>query len=163
MTIRKIIPTDSPAVAAIIRKVMPEFGADGAGFAIHDKSVDDMYSTYDKPGSIYWVCESEGKVVGGAGIAQLEGGGAGVCELQKMYFLPEVRGKGCGQSILTRCLQSAVDLGYDYCYLETFNTMKQAMKVYERNGFKKILGSMGKTGHFACDTFYGLDLTSLRK
>ena len=35
-TIRPIEARDDDAVAAIIRAVMPEFGADGPGFAIHD-------------------------------------------------------------------------------------------------------------------------------
>ncbi|HZX71850.1 MAG TPA: GNAT family N-acetyltransferase, partial [Rhodanobacter sp.] len=34
--IRPITPADNPVMAAIIRAVMPEFGADGPGFAIHD-------------------------------------------------------------------------------------------------------------------------------
>jgi putative acetyltransferase len=36
--------------------------------------------------------------------------------------------------------------------------MKDAMKLYEKNGFKKISGPLGNTGHFACDTFYKLKL-----
>jgi putative acetyltransferase len=75
-----------------------------------------------------------------------------------MYFLSSARGKGLGQEILTACVNSAAQLGYTYCYLETFNTMQLAMKLYERNGFKKIAGPMGSTGHFACDTFYGKEL-----
>jgi putative acetyltransferase len=117
-----------------------------------------MYSTYAEKGTSYWVCELDGKIVGGGGIAPLQEGPAHVCELQKMYFFSDARGKGLGQMMLTRCLQSAADLGYTYCYLETFNTMQQAMKLYERNGFLKISGPMGKTGHFACDTFYGKEL-----
>ena len=158
ITIRKITAEDNGDIANIIRVVMPEFGASGAGFAIHDKSVDDMFDTYNKPGSVYWLCEIDGKIVGGGGIAHLEGGPAHVCELQKMYFLPVARGKGLGQEILTTCVNSAAELGYTYCYLETFNTMQLAMKLYERNGFKKIPGAMGSTGHFACDTFYGKEL-----
>ncbi|MEX2235007.1 MAG: hypothetical protein WD824_22785 [Cyclobacteriaceae bacterium] len=34
--IRKILPAGNTFVAQIIRTVMPEFGADGQGFAIHD-------------------------------------------------------------------------------------------------------------------------------
>lgn len=158
MIIRKISRADNPRIAEIIRTVMPEFGASGAGFAIHDKSVDDMFGTYDRPGSIYWVCEVNGKILGGGGVARLENGPSDVCELQKMYFLSEARGKGLGQMILSTCLRSAAELGYTYCYLETFNTMRLAMKLYEKNGFKKIPGPMGNTGHFACDTFYGKEL-----
>jgi putative acetyltransferase len=96
----------------------------------------------------------DGAVEGGGGIAPLENGPADVCELKKMYFLPGARGKGIGQSVLTACLADARTVGFRYCYLETFNTMERAMKLYERNHFIRISGPMGNTGHFACDTFY---------
>ena len=41
-TMRPIEPRDDAAMARIIRTVMPEFGADGPGFAIHDAEVDTM-------------------------------------------------------------------------------------------------------------------------
>ncbi|HEY9839810.1 MAG TPA: MarR family winged helix-turn-helix transcriptional regulator, partial [Candidatus Obscuribacterales bacterium] len=93
-TIRPIRPEDSPGVAAVIRKVMPEFGASGPGFALHDPEVDDMYTTYSQQRSAYFVILSGDRVVGGGGIAQLEGGDPETCELRKMYFLPELRGLG---------------------------------------------------------------------
>ena len=49
--IRPIRPADDASVAAIIRAVMPEFGADGPGFAIHDPEVDHMSDAYARPGS----------------------------------------------------------------------------------------------------------------
>ena len=152
--IRLIRFDDNPAVAQIIRMVMPEFGADGKGFAIHDNEVDAMYETYTKPRSRYFVCELNGEVVGGGGVAPLEGGDESICELKKMYFLPISRGSGLGSKLLEHCFGAAKEFGYDTCYLETFHTMTQAMKLYEKSGFAKIEGPLGSTGHFGCDTFY---------
>lgn len=154
ITIRPIQPNDSPALANIIRTVMPEFGASGPGFAIHDAEVNDMYKAYSRPRTAYFVCEIDGKVLGGGGVAPLDGGDPAICELKKMYFLPEARGKGRGREVLAKCLAAASAIGFRQCYLETFNTMKNAMALYERNGFKKIPGQLGSTGHFGCDTFY---------
>jgi putative acetyltransferase len=156
--IRKIQEADNPQIADVIRSVMPEFGANGPGFAIHDSEVDNIFKAYSRPGTAYFVCESNGKITGGGGIAPLEGGDADTCELKKMYFLPAARGKGLGQKILTACLEAARARGFKICYLETFNTMGKAMKLYEKNGFVKIPGPLGNTGHFACDTFYTLKL-----
>jgi len=160
-SIRPVAPSDNAQIAEIIRTVMPEFGANGAGFAIHDQEVDNMFSAYSRPRCSYFVCEMDGRIIGGGGIAPLEGGDEGTCELKKMYFLPEARGKGLGQQVLQRCLIAAKDKGFRYCYLETFNTMKDAMKLYAKNGFIKIPGALGNTGHFACDTFYQLDLSGV--
>jgi putative acetyltransferase len=155
---RLITPADNHDIANIIRTVMPEFGASGKGFAIHDSEVDNMFAAYSRPRTAYYVCEVDNKVVGGGGIAPLEGGDAGTCELKKMYFLPTARGLGLGEAVLRSCLESAKQFGFRRCYLETFNTMKGAMKLYEKNGFGKITGPLGNTGHFACDTFYVLTL-----
>jgi len=152
--VRPLERNDNPAVRNIIRTVMPEFGASGQGFAIHDAEVEDMYSAYSQQGCAYFVFEENGKILGGGGVGPLKGGDKKTCELKKMYFLPEGRGKGMGQQVLTECLKAAKSLDYETCYLETFNTMHQAMKLYERNGFKKIKGPCGSTGHFACDVFY---------
>jgi len=160
-SIRPVAPSDNAQIAEIIRTVMPEFGANGAGFAIHDQEVDNMFSAYSRPRCSYFVCEMDGRIIGGGGIAPLEGGDEDTCELKKMYFLPEARGKGLGQQVLQRCLIAAKDKGFRYCYLETFNTMKDAMKLYAKNGFIKIPGALGNTGHFACDTFYQLDLSGV--
>jgi putative acetyltransferase len=158
--VRKAQRKDNPQIANIIRTVMPEFGASGAGFAIHDSEVDNIFEAYNRPRTAYFVCEYEGKILGGGGVAPLEGGETSICELKKMYFLPEARGKGLGQKVLSSCLNAAREIGFETCYLETFNTMTTAMKLYEKNNFKKIPGQLGNTGHFACDTFYQLKLGS---
>src|SRR4051812_22659741 len=83
--LRPIESRDDAAVATIIRKVMPEFGASGPGFAIHDAEVDTMSASYGGPRHRYFVVERDGQVAGGAGIAPLAGGDPSVCELRKMY------------------------------------------------------------------------------
>ena len=157
-SIRPITTADDAAMAAIIRGVMPEFGATGDGFAINDPEVDWMHRAYSQPRCAYFVVEREGRVVGGAGVAPLEGGDPAVCELRKMYFLPEARGIGAGSAMMARCLQAARDLGFRQCYLETLTGMDSAMKLYERSGFRRISCSMGHTGHGGCNTFYLLEL-----
>ncbi|WP_338863637.1 GNAT family N-acetyltransferase [Myxococcus stipitatus] len=159
LLLRPIQPQDNPAVAALIRTVMPEFGADGPGFAIHDAEVDTMSAAYAPPRHAYFVVEREGRVVGGGGIAPLQGGDPSVCELRKMYFLPEARGQGAGERLLRQCLAFAREAGFQRCYLETFASMKQAQKLYQRLGFEPLCAPMGHTGHFSCDHWYALDLT----
>jgi putative acetyltransferase len=156
--IRPIEARDDDAVAAIIRRVMPEFGADGPGFAIHDAEVDTMSASYAKPRSAYFVVESEGSVIGGGGVAPLEGGDPHVCELRKMYFLPEARGIGAGSAMIVRCLETARAQGFKRCYLETLTGMDAAQALYTRHGFRRIDAPMGGTGHFSCDRFFILDL-----
>lgn len=156
--IRPIEPRDDAAVAAIIRAVMPEFGADGPGFAIHDAEVDGMYEAYARPHCAYFVVERDGVVIGGGGIARLEHAEPDICELRKMYFLPEARGIGAGNAMMLRCLDAARELGFRRCYLETLTGMDAAQTLYRRNGFTPLSAPMGGTGHFSCDRFFIRDL-----
>ncbi|MGO4699851.1 GNAT family N-acetyltransferase [Dyella sp. 2RAB6] len=152
--IRPIEPRDDADVAAIIRAVMPEFGADGPGFAIHDAEVDAMHAAYARPRSAYFVVEVDDRVIGGGGVAPLENGGEDVCELRKMYFLPTARGIGAGSAMMERCLDAARALGFRRCYLETLTGMDAAQALYRRSGFTTLEGPMGGTGHFSCDQFF---------
>jgi putative acetyltransferase len=158
LSFRPIRAADDAAVAAIIRAVMTEFGACGAGFAINDAEVDCMSRSYAIPGAAYFVVESDGRIVGGAGVAPLAGAAAGVCELRKMYFLEEARGQRMGERLLGHCLDVARSLGYRVCYLETLTGMQVAQRLYEKCGFRRLAGPMGATGHHGCDRFYALDL-----
>ncbi len=156
--LRAIQGEDDTAMAAIIRTVMPEFGAIGSGFAIADPEVDWMSRAYAEPRHAYFVVESDGRVLGGCGVAPLIGGDADTCELRKMYFLPEARGLGAGAAMMQVCLDAARAAGFTRCYLETLGGMDAAMRLYERSGFQRIAGSMGATGHGGCNAFYLLEL-----
>jgi putative acetyltransferase len=57
-------------------------------FSYADPYLDLMFEEYNKPKSVYYVVENNGKVVG-SGVAPLENEAATICELQKMYFLPK--------------------------------------------------------------------------
>jgi putative acetyltransferase len=156
--IRAIEPRDDAQVAAIIRTVMPEFGATGSGFAINDPEVDWMSRAYSAARSAYFVVEHEGQVVGGGGVAALTGGDGDTCELRKMYFLPQGRGIGAGAAMMARCLDAARAFGFTQCYLETLSGMDAAMRLYERTGFQRIDAPLGATGHGGCNAFYLLPL-----
>ncbi len=98
--IREIKPEDNEQIAKVIRSVLVEFGVPKVGTAYADKSLDIMASTYNKDKAAYYVIDKGGKIIGGAGVAQLDNYEGNVCELQKMYFLPEARGIGLGSTCL---------------------------------------------------------------
>ena len=158
-TLRLIRPEDDATIARVIRTVMPEYGAKGPGFAINDPEVDAMSAAYSAPRSAYFVVEVDGSVVGGGGVAPLAGGSPDVCELRKMYLLPEGRGHGAGKALLARCLEVARDFGFATCYLETLTGMDAARALYEKWGFVRLDAPMGATGHFGCNRFYALALS----
>jgi len=156
--IREIEQKDNPQLALVVRNVILEMGAPTVGTAYEDKATDQLYETYQKEKAIYFVLEYQNKVVGGAGIAQLDNFDGNVCELQKMYFLPEARGKGLGLKMISICLEKAKEFGFESCYLETLPYMKDAVKLYKKNGFKNLEKPMGNTCHYSCDVWMIKDL-----
>lgn len=156
--IRPVSRRDADPLAALLREVMEECGAAGAGSSIHDPEVRDMAGAYAGEGAAYFVVESDGRLVGGGGLGPLAGGAPEVCELRKMYLRPEARGHGLGRALLTTCLSVASQLGYQRMYLETRQTMTDARRLYERNGFTPVAKPIGHTGHFGCDAWYVREL-----
>mgnify|MGYP001232890925 CR=1 FL=1 len=150
VVIRPILPADNPHIARVIRSVLEDFNVPKTGTAYADVSLNSMYETYQSPRAAYYVLECGGKIVGGAGVASLEGYDGNVCELQKMYFLPEIRGRGWGAQTIDICLQKARRLGFVQCYLETMSYMQAAQRLYQKYGFQYLEGPMGDTGHHAC-------------
>ncbi|WP_024770510.1 GNAT family N-acetyltransferase [Aquimarina macrocephali] len=157
--IRAIQLKDNKVIASVIREVLIEMGVPKVGTAYEDKSLDSMCETYDYSRMQYYVVEEEGKIIGGAGIAPLEGEVAGnICELQKMYFLPQARGKGVGYKMINRCLDFAKEQGYAKCYLETMPYMESARKLYKKVGFIPLEEPIGDTGHYSCQAWMIKDL-----
>ena len=61
------------------------------------------------------------------------------------------RGKGIGAALMQKCLDFAKQAGYELVYIETFENMYEAIKLYERSAFGYIDGPLGQTGHVSCD------------
>jgi len=162
ITLRPVRPEDNSALRDLVQSVLPEFGARGDGFASKDKEVSEMYEAYSAPRTAYWVVAEGERVLGGGGIAPLQGGDPNVCELKKMYFKEELRGKGWGRKLLRECLLRAKALGFEKCYLETLTQMTQAQGLYQSIGFRRLDRPLGNTGHFGCDRWYELNLLDYR-
>lgn len=156
--IREIEQKDNAQLALVVRNVILEMGAPTVGTAYEDKATDQLFETYQKEKAIYFVLEYQNKIVGGAGIAQLDNFEGNVCELQKMYFLPEARGKGLGSKMIAICLEKAKEFGFVGCYLETLPYMTDAVKLYKKNGFQNLEKPMGNTCHYSCDVWMIKDL-----
>jgi putative acetyltransferase len=152
--VRLVSPGDDAALSRVIRAVRSETSGRGPGSFDDDVEVDAMSAAYRPPRAAYFVLTRWGRVVGGAGIGPLSGGDHRTCELRKMYFLPEARGKGFGQVLLDRCLEAARGAGYRRCYLETLRRLAEARGLYEKNGFRPRRRPLGNTGHRHCDAFY---------
>lgn len=153
--IREIQTKDNKQVENVIRTCLIEFGANHEGTAWADPDLGRFSEIYNSEGNKYWVIENEnGDIVGGTGIGRLTDE---ICELQKMYCLPEIRGTGLSHKLMEIALNYAKQY-YKKCYLETLENMIAAQKFYEKHGFIRVYEPVIITEHFACDVRYIRDL-----
>ena len=149
--IRSIEKRDNEELSLVFREVLIEYNVPRTGTAFADPELDTMFEAYQKPRSRYFVIEGDEKILGGAGISPLANESEAICELQKMYFSPVVRGKGWGSKMMSICMDFAKSQNFLKCYIETMDNMKTAQKMYVKKGFHYIDKSMGNTGHCSCN------------
>ena len=149
--LRPIRPDDNAIVEALARQVMAEFQCVGPGLTSEDPELKAMAQAYMEPDSQYWVLVETptGRILGSGGFARLRGTTheEAICDLQKFYFLSEIRGLGLGRMMLHWLMDEACRLGYRTMYLETLSTMVGAIALYERVGFTRLSHQLGNTGH----------------
>jgi putative acetyltransferase len=150
MILRPITQSDNLIIAQIIRGVLAEFGANQPGTWYYDPMVFKTFEYFQPEGNAYFICEIEGKIVGGGGIAHTEGLPENIVELARVYILPEARGKGIGKAIIEYCEATAKAMGYQKIYLETMPELKIAVPLYEKLGYQYLERPIVDTGHFAC-------------
>ncbi|OXY82425.1 GNAT family N-acetyltransferase [Oceanimonas doudoroffii] len=153
ITLAPIASHQDTAIAQIIRTVGAEFGAVGEGFGPGDAEVQCMSRHYTaERNSRYLVAEMNGRVVGGAGLAPL-GNDSKICELKKLFLLPEARGHGIGRRLAEACLDFARERGFSSCYLDTLSSMTDAIGLYERLGFRHLDQPLLASEHGGCDVW----------
>jgi len=158
MLIREIRKEDNPTIARIITESMMEFEADPDTTILGDPVIHSMSENYKDGRSIYYIVELDGKIEGGCGIKQVEGTEENICELQRMFLSEEVRGYGIGKILLEICLSDAKAFAFKKVYIETLSRMTNAIKLYEKSGFRQIEQAVGNTGHPGCNVYMIYDL-----
>ena len=155
---REITKKDNFKINQVLVSVMKEFAVPDHGTAMQDDELNFMYESYQNNNSIYYIVYADDKICGGAGISKLKGSNENICELQKMYFLPNIRGIGVGSQLIKKCLDFAKINNYQFCYIETMYNMNDAQKLYKKNGFIKLDQPIGNTGHSSCPVWMKLKL-----
>lgn len=101
----------------------------------------------------FWVLLLGEGVVGTCGVRPLE---AGVCELKRMYFLPEVRGLGWGRRMAQSAIGWARDAEFSTMRLDTDRQLVAARALYQSLGFVEI----ARYNDNAAELFFELKLES---
>jgi GNAT superfamily N-acetyltransferase len=149
--IRPATNDDGVAVRELVASVLAEFGLPNNRPGTDDDLLD-IEAWYDAHGTHLWVLVENGTIIGTTAILRVN---ASTCELRKMYLRPSARGRGFGSMLVDLCIQEARERGFGRIQLETAEALTDAMRLYERRGFR----STGTPGdELGCGVEYVLDL-----
>jgi putative acetyltransferase len=151
MTIRQVQKGDNLSLANMIRNVFEEYNAPKIGTVYSDPTTDALYELFQIQKAVLWVAEENKNILGCCGIFPTHGLPEHVAELVKFYLPKESRGKGIGKILMEKSIASAREFGYSSMYVESLPEYAKAVSIYEKQGFLKLKGPMGESGHTGCN------------
>lgn len=153
MIIREIEEKDNQAMKTIIQTSLKSFDLAIPGTAYFDPQLTNLAAYYQAlSNGKYWVVESNHKLLGGCGIGPFDEE-KNMCELQKIYLVPEAQGKGLSKKLMTQALSFGKQ-HYDYCYLETMERMERANQLYRSFGFQRLEFPLAGSEHTVMECWY---------
>lgn len=139
---------DRYLAAEIIKTVLLEYGLPWQPESA-DLDVIEIEKCYLEKSGEFWVIEQNNRLVGTAAYYPISRGNKAV-EIRKMYLLPNVRKQGLGQYLLEELEQEIISKGFKDIWIETASILKEAVILYEKNGYLPASGVETKR----CDLVY---------
>lgn len=132
---------DRTPAASVIKTVLAEYGLgwEVSCCGCSDQDAVEVEKYYLQAGGEFWVIERAGQIVGTGGYYPIDRGQNAV-EIRKMYLLPEARGYGLGRFLLSQLEQAAAQSGFEEAWVETATALKEAVSLYEKNGYEAEIG-----------------------
>lgn len=108
-----------------------------ADLAIRDGEEHSFYNQFNKIDRIRYVviAYKDNTPLGCGAIKEFE---PGAMEVKRMYVSPESRSKGIASKVLGELEKWAKEINYTKCVLETGKKQPEAIRLYEKNGYKVI-------------------------
>ncbi len=143
-TLRKAIAGEEARILDLVRTALADYGLI-VNPEETDKDITDLNRYYFENNGWFAVIDEGIRIIGSYGIFRISNT---VCELRKMYLLPEFQGRGLGTYMMEDALKQARELGYTEMVLETNTLLDKAIHLYRKFGFEEY-----KPGHFSdrCD------------
>ncbi len=154
ITIRQVRREDNKKLAQIIREVFIEYSAEKEGTVYSDPSTDNLHELFLVKNATLWVAELEGEIMGCCGIFPTKGLPQACVELVKFYLHQKGRGQGLGRALMKQCIDSASKFGFRSVYIESLPEFKEAVGIYEKQGFKRLDKALTKFGHPGCTLWF---------
>lgn len=148
ITIRTAEPKDAALIAALGTTTFYEAyyeqdePFDLADYIVNNFNLPQIQSEFEDSNSTFFIAYLQGKAVGFAKLRENSHvecmAGKNAVELQRIYALQAVWGKGVGEVLLNHCLKTAKDRGFQSLWLSVWTENVRAQRFYEKQGFEKV-------------------------
>ncbi|MBL4639119.1 MAG: GNAT family N-acetyltransferase [Kordiimonadaceae bacterium] len=98
------------------------------------QGIDDELAAFPKAFVCLLIAKQGGKPIGAVGLKEHS---ADVCEMKRLYVLPEGQGTGAGRALCEQLLIDAKAAGYKTILLDSLRRLKPAINLYEKLGFEE--------------------------
>ena len=132
MTEARRVPATDPAAAAMLQAMVDNLlGIYGSIEGAAPASAAEM----SPPDGGYVLLSEDGRDVAGGGFKRLDDG---VCEIKRMFVVPEARSRGLARRLLAEIEAAARDAGYRLARLDTGAEQPHAEALYRSAGYREI-------------------------
>jgi ribosomal protein S18 acetylase RimI-like enzyme len=113
--------------------------AESLGFDLEfqgfSRELAELPGEYASPGGCILLAEADAGFAGCVALRPLQGN---ICEMKRLYVLPEYQGGGIGRALARSVIGEARTKGYQKMRLDTIGSMKAAQRLYFSLGFMVI-------------------------
>lgn len=140
--IRKFQKQDAQEVKRLIEGIMQSEFADVLG-AFPANDLENLSDYYGKAGEAFFVALSGTKIVGSIGVKKEDDRAA---LIRRIFVFPDFRGRQIGRHLLEKAISFCKEVGYQEVIFKSTSKMKDAIKLFEDNGFhEKVHLKLGNT------------------
>jgi putative acetyltransferase len=125
---------DLVAAKELFQQYAAEIGVDLCfqGFA---EELAALPGKYAPPEGRLLLAKADDRIAGCVALRKL---GDDVCEMKRLYVLPEFRARKAGRELALRIVREAAEIGHTTMYLDTLASMHAARRLYRSLGFEQI-------------------------